>query len=371
MKKILSFVLPLAVFASCAAQDKSDGELRVTLPADYTAPTLAVSHSLIDNMVTAKSEAELKVVNQDVEVKDGVAVLKLDPAGPARYSVDLAPEVRADFYAAPDETIVMDIKSVNPLDYTVTGTPLMDGMSQLAEITEPIEVEFEQVSSKAEVDPAEIQAVYNKYDAAVKEFLANNLNSPAAAFALMDIGGQEFLDAYDALTPEARKSILMPFVELKRPRAIQQAEEERFQKSLESGEVMAPDFTLPDLEGKAVSLSDFRGKWVVIDFWGSWCGWCIKGFPKLKEAYRNAGGRFEVLGVDCRDPESSWRAAVAKYELPWVNVYNAEKEGGVLAAYHVTGFPTKAIVNPEGKLVDITVGEDPSFYTKLNSFINR
>ena len=126
-----------------------------------------------------------------------------------------------------------------------------------------------------------------------------------------------------------------------------------------------------NLEGKPVKLSDFRGRWVVIDFWGSWCGWCIKGFPKLKEAYKAAAGKFEVIGVDCRDSEEAWRAAVAKYQLPWVNVYNPEKEGGVLSQYHVAGFPTKAIVNPDGKLVDITVGEDPGFYDKLSGFIGQ
>ena len=48
---------------------------------------------------------------------------------------------------------------------------------------------------------------------------------------------------------------------------------------------MAPDFTLKDLQGNDLSLSSLRGKYVVLDFWGSWCGWCIKGIPDMKKYY--------------------------------------------------------------------------------------
>ena len=48
---------------------------------------------------------------------------------------------------------------------------------------------------------------------------------------------------------------------------------------------MAPDFELPDLQGNPLKLSSLRGKYVVLDFWGSWCVWCIRGIPKMKEAY--------------------------------------------------------------------------------------
>ena len=51
----------------------------------------------------------------------------------------------------------------------------------------------------------------------------------------------------------------------------------------ESDEMMAPDFTLTDIYGMPLTLSDFRGKYVVLDFWGSWCPWCIIGIPKMKE----------------------------------------------------------------------------------------
>ena len=85
----------------------------------------------------------------------------------------------------------------------------------------------------------------------------------------------------------------------------------------------APDFTLNDLNGQPLALSSLRGKYVVLDFWGSWCGWCIKGIPDMKKYYEKYKGKLEILGIDCRDTEEKWKAAVEKHELPWLHVRNA------------------------------------------------
>ena len=128
----------------------------------------------------------------------------------------------------------------------------------------------------------------------------------------------------------------------------------------------APDFTLNDLNGKPLTLSSLRGKYVILDFWGSWCGWCIKGIPQMKEFYQKYAGKFEILGIDCNDPEEKWKAAVEKYELPWLHVYNPRGNSKVLEQYEIQGFPTKIIVGPDGKIVKTIIGEDPAFYTFLD-----
>ena len=128
---------------------------------------------------------------------------------------------------------------------------------------------------------------------------------------------------------------------------------------------LAPDFTLNDLSGKPLTLSSLRGKYVILDFWGSWCGWCIKGFPKMKEYYQKYAGKFEILGIDCNDPEERWKVAVEKYELPWLHVYNP-RDSKVLEQYEIQGFPTKIIIGPDGKVVKTIIGEDPAFYTFLD-----
>ena len=132
----------------------------------------------------------------------------------------------------------------------------------------------------------------------------------------------------------------------------------------------APDFTLNDLQGKPLSLKSLRGKYVVLDFWGSWCGWCIKGIPDMKKYYKKYNGKFEILGIDCNDTEDKWKAAVKQYELPWLHVYNP-RSSNVLRDYGIQGFPTKIIVGPNGNIVKTIVGEDPAFYTLLDELFGK
>lgn len=130
----------------------------------------------------------------------------------------------------------------------------------------------------------------------------------------------------------------------------------------------APDFALLDPQGKSVTLSSHRGKWVVLDFWGTWCTWCIKGMPRLKKAYEEYRDRLEVIGIACGDKADQWRMAVEKMRLEWVNVIDpieAPVEKSVSAIYAVEGYPTKVIITPEGKIHKIFQGESPEFYEEL------
>ena len=130
---------------------------------------------------------------------------------------------------------------------------------------------------------------------------------------------------------------------------------------------LAPDFELPNLQGSTTKLSSLRGKYVVLDFWGSWCVWCVRGIPHMKEAYTKYKDKMEILGVDCRDSEEKWKAAVEEHQLPWLQVRCPDAQLQAIAAqYNIEGFPTKVIIDPDGKLVKTVVGEDPAFYTYLD-----
>ena len=172
-------------------------------------------------------------------------------------------------------------------------------------------------------------------------------------------------EAVKSLSAEVREGRMKPYyMEYLNRQRERKAIKERAKKAQETG-VVAPDFTLNDLQDKPLSLSSLKGKYVVLDFWGAWCGWCIKGFPQMKEYYNKYKGKFEILGIDCNDTPEKWRDAVKKYELPWLQVYNP-KGSKVLEDYAIQGFPTKIIVGPDGKIVKTIVGEDPAFYTLLD-----
>ena len=135
---------------------------------------------------------------------------------------------------------------------------------------------------------------------------------------------------------------------------------------------LAPDFELPDLQGNPLKLSSLRGKYVVLDFWGAWCIWCVRGIPHMKEAYAKYKDKMEILGIDCRDAEPKWKAAVNEYQLPWLQVRCPDDKLQALASqYNIEGFPTKVVIDPEGKIVKVVVGEDPAFYTFLDELFAK
>jgi thiol-disulfide isomerase/thioredoxin len=110
-----------------------------------------------------------------------------------------------------------------------------------------------------------------------------------------------------------------------------------------------------------------RGKVVVLDFWGSWCIWCIRGIPDMKKYYEKYKNKLEIIGMDCGDSDEKWKAAVKKYELPWKHVY-VPKNSKVLDNYKIEGFPTKIVIAPDGTVLKKVVGESPEFYEYLDQY---
>lgn len=177
-------------------------------------------------------------------------------------------------------------------------------------------------------------------------------------------------EAAGMLTADVKNGRMKPYYQGAIDRIKSSSEREQAAARKQEAGVTAPDFTLNDINGKPLSLSSLRGKYVLLDFWGSWCIWCIKGFPQMKEYYNKYKGKFEILGIDCNDPEQKWKDAVKKHELPWLHVYNP-RDSKVLEDYGIQGFPTKILVGPDGKIVKTVVGEDPAFYTFLDETFGK
>lgn len=172
-------------------------------------------------------------------------------------------------------------------------------------------------------------------------------------------------DAIALLTPRVRNGRMSAMIDNALAQADSKQKMAQAEKQMSKGKP-APDFKLKDLNGNERTLASFRGKYVLLDFWGSWCIWCIKGFPELKESYEKYKDRMEVVGIDCNDTEEKWRNAVKQYELPWTNLYNPKSGTSVITDYAVKGFPTKILVSPDGLIHRVVVGEDPSLYTYLD-----
>ena len=124
----------------------------------------------------------------------------------------------------------------------------------------------------------------------------------------------------------------------------------------------APDFTLPTFNDRTLSLWDaIDGKYLLLDFWGSWCPNCIAGLPKMEEMYAEHNNRLNILSIDCDETKEQWIAAVSRYGMPWRHVIN-NGDVDVAALYGVTGYPTKILIDPDGRIVRRFVGESDALY---------
>lgn len=365
--KIRTLILPSMLLLGMTT---ASADVNINLPTGCKAKSVQYYYAPINKYAAAKSRSERGLVQDSVPVQNGKAVISLpDNTDNYLWGV-LFEDNNISFYTQPNDNLTIDIKGCHPFTYSLSGTPMAEGMNELLVLEAPLNAKAEEYSRGGKMTEEQAEELQAQYMAIQKEFISANPESPAAPVALMNLDGEDFVDFYTNMPASLNNSILYPLVEQRYASTMRSVEAARKQKALSSGDAEAPNFTLKDLEGKDVSLSDFRGKWVILDFWGSWCPWCIKGFPELKEAYQKYAGKLEIIGIDCNESEEDWRAGVKKYDLPWVHVYNPAGSP-VTSEYGVTGYPTKAIIDPQGIIKNITVGHDPAFFVALTELMGE
>jgi thiol-disulfide isomerase/thioredoxin len=121
----------------------------------------------------------------------------------------------------------------------------------------------------------------------------------------------------------------------------------------------APDFSLPDPNGKLIKLSDFKGKYVLLDFWSSYCKPCRALHPELKALYAalKPTGKFEILAVSADRTKAPWVKAIADDQITWPQVADLTNPGRnkVVELYNITFIPAQYLIGPDGKILDIKV----------------
>ncbi len=123
---------------------------------------------------------------------------------------------------------------------------------------------------------------------------------------------------------------------------------------------VAPDFTLPDTTGQMVSLTDFRGKYVLIDFWASWCPPCRRENPNVVKAYNaHKNDNFTIIGISLDNNKERWMKAIQDDQLTWTHLSDLKYwDSEIPALYGIRGIPANVLIDPNGVILAHNLTED-------------
>ena len=132
----------------------------------------------------------------------------------------------------------------------------------------------------------------------------------------------------------------------------------------------APAFSIPDTAGVQVTLSRFQGQYVLLDFWGHWCGPCIRSMPHLKQLQTQYARQVAVVGIGMEHANDKrlWLQAIRKHQATWTQLSEFMTDGGVIAQYNITAFPTYLLLDQQGVVI-ARANELGPIETKLKTLI--
>lgn len=339
---------------------------------------LTVAHmNLKDYPVPNDSDPRVK--KELIKLKNGRAVITPDSL-PSLYVISPASASQAfiRMIVEPQDRITIRFKADgNGYIYTASGSAAADGMTDYLETVHSTDVSIDSMVNLLNGDP-DNKGYFDIYDSlfTVRRMLTavwirHNADNPSAALLLRNAPLDSVPALYDAIDEGLRTSHLAPLIDETKHNSDRRIATRKAAEATVPG-AEAPDFTLNDPDGKPVTLSSLRGKWVVLDFWGTWCGWCIKGIPEMKKYEEKYRKRCTFVSIDCFDTPERWKEGLEKHQMPWIQVYNpddAPLDKNAIVLYGVQGYPTKIIIDPDGRIHKVFAGEGPDFYKELDAVL--
>lgn len=312
-----------------------------------------------------------QVVTHKVAVKNGEFSFsaKLSDAYFGSMYLKSNPQEILYTYFVPDEEAFFSGR-LNSVEEHWNGSTFYQQYERIGNVQRPFNEEF----AAARNEPDSIRGLKNldinsRAKSLYMKYIEEHSDEDATVALLIHVAYDQVLTAIGKLTPEVRngrmKSEIDRYEKLFTLVMKEQAAREAVMNDTVTIGEQVPELGLKDLNGNVLELKSQRGKYVVLDFWGSWCTWCIKGFPKLKEYYAKYKDRLEIVGIDCNDTAEKWAAAVKKHNVPWLHVRS--EDGIAEQKFRVQGYPYKVLISPEGIVLKTYLGETDDFYQYLDS----
>ncbi len=199
------------------------------------------------------------------------------------------------------------------------------------------------------------------------------LNEAILKFAQENAKSLVSFYAISLINPQGNEAAMVAYAEkvdenLKKNKAVKNfVDKVNKLKAVQIGQP-APNFSINSIDGKTINLSDFKGKYTLIDFWASWCGPCRNENPNVVKAYQKYKDRnFTILGISLDKDKAAWEQAVKQDGLTWTHASElADFEGATVRLYQVEAIPASFLIDPNGKIIARNLRDK-----ELDAFLNK
>ena len=279
------------------------------------------------------------------------------------------------FLASPGDDIVFKGEATDFINAYPSGTKANDDLASINNKVFPLmnrsvnymlemelldETDARRILIQDSIDLLDKQVVDLK-----KEFVTSHLKSEAATWYLADMMLRSQIEDDDAIT--AFKAFNP---ELQDYRYYQEVATRV--KGIEAtliGKLVDNFTTNATFSGEIFEFNSLRGKYVLIDFWGTWCGPCIEEMPKVKAYQEKYADKLTVLGINQGDTKDKIEKFITPNGYTWTHLMDGKGAANFVFKFNVAGFPTKFIVDPEGKVLHRFVGNGEEAFTALDALL--